>query len=108
MSTIPASLFVNVTPSVLATTGQAVALNGLILTNSNRVPLGSVYSFSSPSAVASFFGSASQEAIMAGGGSGKGAGYFGGFTNSAALPGTLLFAQYNQAAASAHWQPKRC
>jgi len=102
VSTIPASLFVNVTPSVLATTGQAVALNGLILSNSNRVPLGSVYSFSSPSAVASFFGSASQEAIMAGGGSGKGAGYFGGFTNSGALPGTLLFAQYNQAAASAY------
>jgi Protein of unknown function (DUF3383) len=102
LSTIPASLFVNVVPSVLSTVGQAVSLNGLILTTSNRVPLGSVFSFSSTTAVAAFFGSASQEALMAGGGSGKGSGYFGGFTNSSAIPGVLLFAQYNPVAVAAY------
>jgi hypothetical protein len=102
LATIPASLFVNVVPSVLSTVGQAVSLNGLILTSSNRVPLGAVYSFASAAAVAAFFGSSSQEALMAGGGSGKGAGYFGGFTNSNSLPGALLFAQYNAAGVAAY------
>lgn len=102
MSTIPASLFVNVVPSVLGVGGQSIDILGLVVTNSNRVPLGSVYSFSSASAVATFFGSSSQEAIMAAGASGKGSGYFAGFTNCDALPSALLFTQYNAAAAPAY------
>ncbi len=102
MTTIPASLFVNVVPSVLGVGGQSLDLNGVVLTTSNRVPLGSVYSFSSGDAVSTFFGGSSTEAIIANGASGKGSGYFAGFTNCDSLPGALLFAQYNQTAAAAY------
>jgi hypothetical protein len=102
MTTIPASLFVNVVPSVLAAGGSAVAANAVVLTPSNRVPIGSVYSFSSGSAVTSFFGTGSAEDVIANGATGKGSGYFGGFTNANDLPGQLMFAQYNAAAVSAY------
>jgi hypothetical protein len=102
MTTIPASLFVSVTPSVLPVGGDQIDLNGLFLTTSSRVPIGAVYSFSSASAVATFFGSSSTEAILAGGGVGKGSGYFGGFTGADGIPGTILFAQYNQLAVAAY------
>lgn len=96
MSTIPASTFVNVQPSVLSAAGDAIDLNGLVLTNGNRVPIGEVLSFASAAAVREFFGINSAEDIVAGGGVGMGAGYFGGFRNSSLKPGALLFAQYNQ------------
>lgn len=102
MSTIPASLFVNVVPSVLAAGGAAIDINGLVLTPSDRVPIGAVYSFGSGPAVTSFFGQGSREDIVANGASGKGGGYFAGFTNSDALPGAILFAQYNAAAVAAY------
>lgn len=94
MSTIPASEFANVTPSVLAAGGSALDLVGLILTTTARVPIGSVQSFATQAAVASYFGSSSAEANLA-------TKYFLGFDNSTAKPGSVLFAQYNTAAASA-------
>src|ERR1700761_1776472 len=102
MTTIPASLFVNVIPSVEGVGGQAIDIIGLALTNGVRVPIGSVYSFSSGSAVTSFFGLGSKEDIFANGGSGKGGVYFAGFTGQDVQPGELLFAQYNQNAAAAY------
>lgn len=104
MSSIPANLFVSVQPSVLGVGGNALDVIGLVLTTSTRVPIGSVYSFPSAAAVKTFFGSGSNEAVVAGGAAGKGSGYFGGFTNSDALPGAILFAQYNKVAVAAYLQ----
>lgn len=102
MSTIPASLFVNVIPSVLPPVGDAIDLNGLVVTTSIRVPLGLVYGFASGAAVTAFFGTGSKEDIIANGGAGKGSGYFSGDDNSTKLPGQLLFTQYNETAAAAY------
>jgi hypothetical protein len=95
MGTIPASQLVNVLPSVQDAGGSAVDIVGLCLTNGSRIPLGSVLSFASAAAVASYFGAGSTEARIAGGGSGFGSGYFGGFENSGRKPANLLMAQYN-------------
>jgi hypothetical protein len=107
MTTIPASTFVNVTPSVISAGGAELDLIGLILTTSTRVPLSgtntpTVQAFGSAASVASFFGASSKEAQIAGGGSGLGSGYFGGFDNSLVKPGSVLFAQYNTSAAAAY------
>lgn len=102
MTTIPASLFVNVVPSVLPASGNQLDVITMCGTASNRVPIGAVYSFSSGSAVTTFFGAGSAEDIVANGASGKGSGYFGGFTGEDSVPGSLLFAQYNQAAVAAY------
>lgn len=102
MSSIPSSLFNSVIPSVLGAGGEAIDINGLVLTTSNRVPIGAVYSFSGGAAVTTFFGSGSNESTVANGGVGKGSGYFGGFTNADALPGTIMFAQYNRTAVAAY------
>jgi hypothetical protein len=96
MSTIPASLFVQVTPSVLPAGGAAVDANCVVVTENTRVPIDAVYSFASAAAVAAFFGDGSTEARIAGGGTDLGGGYFAGFNNSSALPGALLFAQWNK------------
>jgi hypothetical protein len=95
MSTIPASTLVNVVPSVLGAGGNGVDIIGLVLTENDRVPIGTVLSFSSAEAVQDFFGAGSTEAIIAGGGSGMGAGYFGGYDGAQRLPANILFAQYN-------------
>ena len=76
MSTIPASLFVQVTPSVLPAGGAAVAANCVVMTESTRVPIDAVYSFASAAAVAEFFGDGSTESRIAGGGTNLGGGYF--------------------------------
>lgn len=102
MTTISANLFVANNPGVLAAGGSGLDLNGLLLTKSNRVPVGAVMSFSSPTAVQSFFGGTSAELKFAGGGSGLGSGYFGGFDTSTIKPGELLVAQYNTVAVSAY------
>jgi Protein of unknown function (DUF3383) len=86
MSTIPASIDVNVTPSVVAAGGSALDLNGLFLTTSTRIPIGTVQSFA-PSDVPTFFGGTSPEVT-------KAAVYGAGFDNSNVKPGAMLFAQY--------------
>lgn len=101
MSTIPANELVNVSPSVQGAGGSAVDVIALVLTNSARPPIGGVLSFPSAAAVAGYFGPGSREAQVAGGGSGLGSGYFGGFDGSNKKPNNILFAQYNQAAVAA-------
>lgn len=88
MTTIPASEIVNVTPSVLAAGGTAKDLNGLVMTTTQRVPIGTVSTFNSASAVSSYFGGSSNEAAIA-------AVYFQAYDTSVTKPGSLLFAQYN-------------
>lgn len=102
MTSIPASLFVNVVPSVLPASGNQLDVITMVGTASARVPIGAVYSFGTGPAVTTFFGAGSAEDIVANGGSGKGSGYFGGFTGEDSVPGAILFAQYNQAAAAAY------
>lgn len=95
MSTIPASQLVSVTPNVLAAGGSALDLNGLILTLSTRVPIGSVLSFPSQAQVSAYFGAGSTEAALA-------TIYFKGFDNSSVKPGRILFAQYPKTAVAAY------
>jgi Protein of unknown function (DUF3383) len=102
MSTIPISLYDAVIPSVLSVSGAAIDVVTLLISESNRVPIGQVYSFALGSAVTSYFGAESAEDKFANGGSGLGGGYFAGFTGSSALPGNLLVAQYNPSAVSAY------
>jgi hypothetical protein len=94
MSTIPASEIVSLNPTVLSVGGEALDMVGLMLTTSLQPPLGQVLSFASASAVSDYFGPSSEEAAAA-------AIYFGGFTDSDKLPGSLLMAQYNTAAVGA-------
>jgi len=85
--TIPASNLVNIVPSVLSAGGSGLNLNGVFLTTNTRVPVGSVLSFTSSAAVASYFGASSVEAANA-------AIYFAGFSNCTTYPTAMLFAQY--------------
>lgn len=89
MSTIPASAIVQILPGVISAGGTGLVLNGLMLTNSYRVPTGSVISFASAAAVGSYFGLASNEYA-------KAVVYFNGFLNSTQFPAALLVAQYTQ------------
>jgi hypothetical protein len=95
MSTIPASQIVNVSPNVLSAGGSALDLNGLVLTENTRVPIGAVLSFASSLAVQAFFGATSTEAALA-------ATYFAGFDGSNVKPGAMLFAQYPVADVAAY------
>jgi hypothetical protein len=85
--TIPASELVNVLPGVLSAGGAAVALNGLILTNSTTVPIGTVRQFATAADVSDYFGPSSAEASMA-------SVYFAGYVGKTQAPGNLLFSQY--------------
>ncbi|MGV2394626.1 MAG UNVERIFIED_CONTAM: DUF3383 domain-containing protein, partial [Klebsiella aerogenes] len=91
---IPLTKDVQINPGVLAAGGNAVDLNGLILTQSSYAPVGNVATFSTKEDVAKYFGSTSDEYAMA-------AIYFSGYDNSTKNPGKLLFAQYNDAPVSA-------
>jgi Protein of unknown function (DUF3383) len=97
MSTIPVSQVANVIPNVISAGGAGLVLNGLVLSASYRVPIGSVMSFPSQPAVASFFGASSNEATAANI-------YFGGYVGQTQQPGAMLFAQYNTAAVPAYLQ----
>jgi Protein of unknown function (DUF3383) len=104
--TIPASYSVESSPSVISAGGNALNLNGLLLTKSTRVPIGQVLSFPTGAAVSSYFGAASAEAVVANGGqtlggNPAGTGYFGGYQNATAVPGALLVAQYPATAVAA-------
>ena len=87
IQSIPASAIVQWNPSVIGAGGAGFQLNGLFLTTSYRIPIGTVQSFPTAAAVATFFGSLSTEAAMA-------TVYFLGPNNSTIKPGAMLFAQY--------------
>jgi hypothetical protein len=91
---IPASAIVSVVPSVIAPGGVGINLNGVMLTNGARVPIGAMQPFSNPIDVATYFGPGSTEAALA-------ATYFSGYDNSSIKPALLYFAQYNQVAVAA-------
>ena len=88
MSTIPASQIVNVIPNVLSPGGTALQMNGVLLTTSERVPIGSVLQFATAADVGAYFGLNSLEYDLAGN-------YFNGFVNSNVKPDRVYFAQYN-------------
>lgn len=93
MSTIPLSVLIAVVPGVVSAGGAPLQFNGLLLTESTRVPIGTVLSLP-PSSVAGYFGASSGEAAFAS--------YYGqGFDNAPKLPGALLFAQYPATAVAA-------
>jgi hypothetical protein len=93
--TIPASELVQVIPNVLSAGGNPLSLNSIFLTQSTRVPIGSVASFSTLADVEDFFGPTSQEATLAGV-------YFNGFNGCTQLPGVLYLVQYNTAAVAGY------
>ena len=89
MPTIPASQIVNVVPSVITAGGTGLNGIGLMLDNTSRIPVGAVLTFTSPQAVATYFGAASKQASEA-------SIYFAGFSGDTITPVSLLMAQYNQ------------
>jgi hypothetical protein len=91
---IPASDIVTINPSVLGAGGNALALNGLILTKNTALPTGGVQTFGNASAVGDYFGTSSDEYTLA-------SVYFSGYDGSAIKPSTLIFAPYNDAARAA-------
>lgn len=92
-ASIPASEIVNIVPGVIGAGGTGLDLSGLILTDSERVPMGSVLRFTTVAAVASYFGATSPEATQA-------SIYFRSYTNSFAVPAAIIFAPYAAAARS--------
>jgi hypothetical protein len=92
---IPVSNLVQINPAVLSGGGAALALAGLMLTNSTAIPINTVQSFNSQAAVAAFFGAGSTEASLA-------SNYFSGYDNSTVKPGNLLMAQYPSTAVAAY------
>ncbi len=92
---IPASQIVNVIPSVLAAGGNALDLNGLLLTQSTRPPIGQVLQFPDKDSVGEYFGDSSQEAALA-------AVYFLGPNKKTAIAGAMLVAQYPAVAVGAY------
>ncbi len=95
--TIPASQIVQINPGIVGGGGNALDLNGLIISQNANIPLGSVPSFPTLASVQAFFGYESNEAAMA-------AVYFVGRNNATVMPGALLFAPFNEAAAPAWLQ----
>lgn len=93
-ASIPASEIVKVIPNVIGAGGSALDLSGLFLTDSGRVPAGTVASFASQAAVAAYFGALSTEATLA-------TVYFGGFDGATQVPGAMLFAPFWTANAKA-------
>jgi len=95
MQTIPASDIVTVNPGVLAAGGSGLALNGMILTESTRVPTGTAAPFGSATAVGNYFGNNTPEYQAA-------LNYFAGFDNSNIKPSKLYYTQYTNAAVAAY------
>ncbi len=84
---IPAAQLVQVNPSVISGGGNALTLNGVILTPSSAVPMRAVQPFASAEAVSTFFGPLSDEAALANV-------YFAGRDNATVLPSNLFFSRY--------------
>lgn len=95
MTSVPASYFSAVNPGVLQAGGTGLALVGLMLTSGTRVPIGTVLSLSSLTAVGNYFGVSSTEYAAA-------SVYFNSFNNSDIKPGSILYAQYPTAAVAAY------
>jgi hypothetical protein len=96
MSTIPASANVRGTPSVLTAGGTALSLNGIILTESTRVPIGQVLSLANDGvSVGAYFGASATEVTVADV-------YFAAFNTSTIKPASIQFVQYPLAPVAAY------
>jgi hypothetical protein len=87
VATVPARLFVDVIPSVVAPAAAALETIGIMICRNRRVPLGGFMSFPGASQVQSFFGAGTSEANLA-------PYYFDGFVGASASPAALLVAQF--------------
>jgi hypothetical protein len=87
MTTIPASQIVSANPGVLNAGGNALAINGVIMTQNTLLATNAVQSFDSPDSVSAFFGPSSAEYAASNI-------YFAGFDTSTVKPSTLYFASY--------------
>ena len=87
--TISTDFLVKTLPGVVSGMGQSIQFNGMILTDSTKIPIGSIQPFTNLAAVLAYFGSASAEYDMA-------QYYFKGFTGSTQKPGMLYFFQFNK------------
>jgi hypothetical protein len=83
MSTIPLSVDFSITPNVVTPAGSAIDANGLMLTDNELVPVGTVASYYQASDVSALMGSDSKEFLAA-------QQYFNGYENSSVIPGELL------------------
>lgn len=92
--TISASKIVQVNPGVVGTGGNALQLNGVLLSQSLSIPTATVLSFGTADAVSDYFGPASVEYQLA-------QIYFNGYENKTQVPGAFLIAPYNAAARAA-------
>lgn len=92
---IPMSTLLGTEPSVLASGGNPLSLNGVFLTTDRSIPIGVAQPFPNTTAVENWFGVQSPEAIL-------GAKYFSGFIGADSLPSTLYFFQYNEADVAAY------
>jgi hypothetical protein len=95
--TVSASLFANTNPSVLAAGGADLVLNGVFLTTSTRVPIGTIQQFPDAIAAQNYFGAGSTEALIA-------PIYFTGWSNSLQKPNNMVFVQYPLNAVAAYLQ----
>lgn len=91
--TIPVSQIVTVNPGVVVAGGNPLSLNAVFLTTNALAPM-SLQSFPSADDVATYYGSASDEAKLA-------VNYFLGFDNSTRKPGTLFITAVAQTARAA-------
>lgn len=86
-ASVPADYFVNITPGVISAPATGIVMAELMLTNSPRIPIGSIVNFPNLTAVDNYFGATSNEAVEAGV-------YFNGWDGSTQKPSSLLMAQY--------------
>lgn len=92
--TIPASQIVSVTPSVITGGGTGLDMIAVMLTNSDRMPTGTLLAFPDSDSIGAYFGALSTEDTL-------GTQYFLGFENSNIKPGRLMFYAYNTSAVGA-------
>lgn len=96
MTTIPASELVRIIPNVLSAGGNALDLQGLVLSQNTRIPYGQVLSFPNDGvSVATYFGSSAVEVTIANR-------YFNGFNGSTEKPDAILFTQYPSVSLNAY------
>lgn len=92
--TISASKIVQVNPGVVGTGGNALQLNGVLLSKSLYVPVGTVLAFGDADTVSSYFGPASTEYAYS-------QIYFNGYENKTQVPGAFLVAPFVDVARAA-------
>lgn len=86
-NSIPAKDIVNVIPGVVSAGGNGLDMIGLILTESERAPVGQVLRFPTARSVSEYFGPTSEEASAA-------TVYFNGYIGATSIPAALLFAPH--------------